>query len=97
MKNLQEISFEEVSNLMIEIGSYSSFSILLNETDFMQEHEQEWGIILNNSMPYNPYSHSQLGMSNNEKNAEKAMNFLKRDSVLKVVSRSARTLYRVIY
>lgn len=73
----QQITFDELENMMIDYGHVSNFSII-KEDDNLKS-------ILNNGMVYAP-SGGQIGLSNNEWAAEKAISFVRRNDLIKVVS-----------
>jgi len=66
---MKTITRKEATTLLYEVGHQSNVTV----KTFDEHGDEKKGIVLNNGMVYNPVNNTQLGMSNNQDNAERAL------------------------
>lgn len=78
---MKTLTREEAEKLLCEIGHVANIEIPFAVYPDGSERSKtiEKRCVLNNGVIYNPFSGAQLGASSNERNAEKAMKFIKKE------------------
>lgn len=79
---MKQVTRVEAQKLIEEVGHHSNITVPVRcqpytDPETGKDKTEEFKTVLNNAMVYNPFAGKQYGGSNNKKNAENAMRFIK--------------------